>query len=52
MLFKRVNLKFFQKYRFESFAILITVFYKGRVIEMCNIEIVLIFVLVSYTSRK
>jgi len=46
MLFRRVNLKFFCKLRFESFSILITVLCKGRVIELCNIEIVLIIVLV------
>jgi len=40
MLFRRV------KFRFESFPILIMVLCKGRVIELCNIEIVLIFVLV------
>ena len=47
MLFRRVNLKFFSKFRFESFPILKTVLCKGRVIELCNIEIALIFVLVS-----
>jgi len=46
MLFRRVNLNFFKKLRFESFPILITVLCKGRVIELCNIEIDLIFVLV------
>ena len=47
MLFRRVNLTFFLKFRFESFPILKTVLCKGRVIELCNIEIALIFVLVS-----
>jgi len=46
MLFRRINLNFLKKFRFESFPILITVLCKGRVIELCNIEIVLIFVLV------
>jgi len=46
MLFRRVNLKIFLKFRFESFPILINVLCKGRVIELCNIEIVLISVLV------
>jgi len=46
MLFRRVNLNSFKKFRFESFPILITVLCKGRVIELCTIEIVLIFVLV------
>jgi len=46
MLFRRVNLKIFKKFRFESFPILITILCKGRVIELCNIKIVLIFVLV------
>jgi len=46
MLFRRVNLKLFKKFRFKSFPILITVLCKGRVIELCNIEIVLIFFLV------
>ena len=45
MLFSRVNLNFFKKFRFECFSILTTVLCKGRVIELCNIEIVLIFVL-------
>jgi len=36
----------FSKFRFESFLILITVLCKGGVTELCNIEIVLIFVLV------
>ena len=39
MQFGRVNSKFFKKFRFESFPILITVLCKGRVIELCNIEI-------------
>ena len=46
MLFRRVNLKISKKLRFESFPILITALCKGRVIELCNIKIVLIFVLV------
>ena len=46
MLFWRVNLKFFKKFRFESFPILITVICKGNVIELCNSKIVLIRVLV------
>ena len=46
MLFRRVNLKFFVKFRFEYFPILITVLCKGRAIELCIIKIVLIFVLV------
>ena len=46
MLFRRVNSIIFEKFRFESFPVLITVLCKGRVIELCNIEIVLIFVLV------
>ena len=45
MLFRRVNLNFFYKFRFQSFPILITVLCKGRVIKLCNLEIVLIFVL-------
>jgi len=45
MLFRRVNLNLFKKFRFESFSILITVLCKGRVIELCNIIIFLIFVL-------
>jgi len=44
--FRRVNLKIILKFSFESFPILITVLCKGRVIELCNIKIVLIFVLV------
>ena len=39
-------MKFFAKFRFQSFSILITVLCKGRVIKLFNIEIVLIFVLV------
>ena len=39
-------MKIIVKFRFESFSILITVLCKGRVIELCNIKIVLIFVLV------
>ena len=39
-------MKFFLKFGFECFSILITVLCKERVIELCNIEIVLIFVLV------
>ena len=46
MLFRRVNSKFFEKFRFESFPVLITVLCRGRVIDLCNIEIVLLFVLV------
>ena len=46
MLFRKVNLKIFKKFRFESFPILITALCKGRVIELCNIKIVLIFILV------
>ena len=46
MLFRRVNLKNFKKFRFESFPILITALCKERVIELCNVKIVLIFVLV------
>ena len=46
MLFRRVNLKIFKKFRFESFPILITALCKGRVIELCNVKIVLIFILV------
>ena len=46
MLFRRLNLKFFQKFRFVSFPILITTLCKGRVIKLCIIEIILIFVLV------
>ena len=46
MLFRRLNLKIFQKFRFESFPILITTLCKGRVIKLCIIEIILIFVLV------
>ena len=46
MLFRRVNLNFFKKFRFEYFQILIMVLCKGRVIELCNIEIALIFGLV------
>ena len=52
MLFRRVNLKFFEKFRFESFPILKTVLCKGRVIELCNIEIALIFVLVTLHDSK
>ena len=52
MLFRRVYLKFFQKFRFQSFPNLITVLCKGRVIKLCNIEIVLIFVLIfSHESQ-
>ena len=39
-------MKIFQKFRFESFPILITTLCKGRVIKLCIIEIILIFVLV------
>ena len=46
MLSKRVNLNFFKKFRFESFPILLTVIYKGKVTELCNSKIVLISVLV------
>ena len=46
MLFGRVNLKIFKKFRFESFPIIITALCKGRVIELYNIKIILIFVLV------
>jgi len=46
MLFRRVNLKIIKKFRFESFPILITALCKGRVIELCNIKIVVIFTLV------
>ena len=46
MLFMRVNLNFFKKFRFESFPILITALCKGRVNELCNIKIILIFALV------
>ena len=46
MLFRRVNLKIFKKFRFESFPIQITALCKGRVIELCHIKIVLIFILV------
>ena len=53
MLFRRVNSKFFKKFRFESFPILITVLCKGRVTELCNIEIDLIIVLVFlHESQK
>ena len=45
MLFRRVKLNFFLKFRFECFPILITVLCKRRVIQFRNIEIVLIFVL-------
>jgi len=45
MLFRRVNLKFFKKFRFESFPILVTALCKGRIIELCNIKIILIFIL-------
>ena len=46
MLFRRVYLKNFKKFRFESFPILITLICKGEVIELCNSKIVLILVLV------
>ena len=46
MLFRRVNLKIFKKFRFESFPNLITLICKGEVIELCNSKIVLILVLV------
>ena len=46
MLFRRLNLKIFQKFRFASFPILITALCKGRFITLCNIKIMLIFVLV------
>ena len=46
MLFRRLNLKIFQKFRFASFPILITALCKGRFITLCNIEIILIFALV------
>ena len=46
MLFRRVNLKFFKKFRCESFPILITVICKEKVIQLCNSKIVLIIVLV------
>ena len=46
MLFRRVNLKIFKKFRFESFPILITLICKGKVIKLCNSKIVLILVLV------
>ena len=39
-------MKIFKKFRFESFPIIITALCKGRVIELCNIKIVLIFILV------
>ena len=45
MLFRRVNLKIFKKFRFESFPILITLICTGEVIELCNSKIVLILVL-------
>ena len=45
MLFRKVNLECFKKFRLECFPTQITVLCKGRVIELCNIEIVLIFVL-------
>jgi len=54
MLFRTVHLNFLKKFMFECFPTLITVLCKGRVIELCDIEIVLIFVLVflreSHTS--
>ena len=46
MLLRRVNLKIFKKFRFESFPILITVICKGKVIELCNSKLILILVLV------
>ena len=46
MLFSRVNLKIFKKFRFESFPILITLIYKGEVTKLCITKIVLILVLV------
>ena len=46
MLFRRVNLKIFKKFRFESFPILITLICKGEAIKLCNSKIVLILVLV------
>ena len=46
ILFQRLNLKIFQKFRFESLPILITTLCKGRVIKLCIIEIILKFVLV------
>ena len=46
MLFRRVNLNFFKKFRFESFPILITVICKREVTKLCNSKIVLIVVLV------
>ena len=46
MLFMRVKLKVFLNFSFESFPILITAVCKGRVIELCNIKIILIFALV------
>ena len=52
MLFRRVNLKKIKKFRFESFPVLITVLCKVRVIELCNIDIVLIFVLVFLHESK
>ena len=53
MVFGRVNLNFFEKFRVESFRILITVLCKGTVIELRNIKIVLIFVLVfSHESQR
>ena len=45
MLFRRVNLNFFKKFRFESFPILITGICKRKVIELCNSKIALIRVL-------
>ena len=39
-------MKIFQKFRFESLPILITTLCKGRVIKLCIIEIILMFVLV------
>ena len=44
MLFRRVNLKIFKKFRFESFPILITLICKGEIIELCNSKVVLILV--------
>ena len=46
MLFRRVNLKFLKKFRFESFPILITGICRGKVTELCNSKIVFIRVLV------
>lgn len=52
MFIRRVNSKKIEKFKFESFEILIMVRCKGRVIALCNIEIVLVFGLILLHKTK